>query len=274
MLADHHPAFVVNGGRCHEGLHILVGVEFDDDAVGQSLFLHHQHALHAFHDEVPTRIIRALAQPLQFLPTLSVQDAQTAAQHHGHSSNIHTTSSMHTVTSPILDVDVDRGRVGEVSNPASLRRGFMDHHVLIHGWFPDVDPLVLDEPSLVGFASDCLVGFALHELGHPDLDKVVVRLYVLSHQALVLEEQVHESPLVFHGGNLVKVTPRHLERICLRRVSRVYFHGIRCMVSCCSLGKLLHLFTKRPFVFKPVPMFHQGRFSDHHHFNVRYTIGT
>mmetsp|Transcript_99914 Transcript_99914/g.308283 ORF Transcript_99914/g.308283 Transcript_99914/m.308283 type:complete len:392 (-) Transcript_99914:40-1215(-) len=210
--ADHGPALVVHGLRGADGLQDALGVVLDDDAVGQGLLLHHQHPLHALDDEVAPGVVGALPVLHHLGLALAVQDAQLAAQHHRHVSDLHLPFLLREAALPVDNVHPDWGRVGEVPEAARLRRGLAHGHVLLLGGLSYVDVLVPEEPLGVRIAANRDVALRSHELLEPKGDKVVVGVYVLRHEALVLEEEVNEPPLVAHRGDRGVAAPGPLRR--------------------------------------------------------------
>mmetsp|Transcript_106961 Transcript_106961/g.345201 ORF Transcript_106961/g.345201 Transcript_106961/m.345201 type:complete len:495 (+) Transcript_106961:2339-3823(+) len=204
VAAHHGSALVVCSRGCNEGLQVLLAVHFHDDAVGQRLFLHEEDALNPFNNEVAARIVWTLCKSLQFGLGLAIQHADVAAQHHRHPADLHVALADRLVAFPVADGDVDRRAVSEVPKPAHVRIGLGGAHVLPLARGPDGDTLIPQEPLRVGLAPDLDVAGSTHDLLQPLGHEVVVGGDVLGHQALVLQEEVHEPPLVGHRGRLLQ----------------------------------------------------------------------
>ena len=94
----------------------------DDNAVLGQLLLHENDLFCALDDKVATGIEGALVHACEGRIVLSSQPALVAAKHDRQASDRHILTAHNFATACVLDVDVDKGAVGNVAQTAFVRR--------------------------------------------------------------------------------------------------------------------------------------------------------
>ena len=175
---------------------LVLGVELYDDAVLAELLLDEDDLLHSLHDEVAARVVGALLHHGQLPCSLALQHAVARAQHDGHAADDHRVAPHQSPPLGVLHVHQDGRGVGHVTQTTLLRGdggdGQVDHVLGCRS--ADADVGVAEEEGGVGVAEDLGVGG--QDGLQLRLQKVVVRVDVLTDQAAHAQEGGQQTPLV------------------------------------------------------------------------------